>query len=262
MELNHQGILKENFKTNTMKNLVAAVFLLGSVLSYAQGSLGDVVGEVVDGNGKAKIYNATVIIDDNGTLYRAKTEMDGRFRISGIPSGTYLIKAVYFGDTSALLTVTVPIDGYGNVGAIPVGPSDLAVSEQGPVVVTAKDGIKLEYGELPVREISAKDLKHSPVKFSPKDLIVASSSDVRMTPDGDLVFRGARKGDMIYMMDGVKSTTIGTVPSCAIQRMKIYTGGLPAKYGDTLGGVVVMETKSYFDLYREWYGEQLANGGM
>lgn len=244
-----------------MKNLVTVIFLFGAAMTYAQGSLGDVIGEVVDGNGKAKIYGATVIIDDNGTLYRAKTEMDGRFRISGIPSGTYLIKAVYFGDTSKLLSVTVPIDGYGNVGAIPVGESDVATSEQGPVLVTANT-LKLEYGELPVREITAKDLKHSPLKFSPKDLIVASSSDVRMTEDGELVFRGARKGDMIYMMDGVKSTTIGTVPSCAIQRMKIYTGGLPAKYGDTLGGVVVMETKSYFDLYREWYGEQLANGNF
>ena len=64
------------------------------------------------------------------------------------------------------------------------------------------------------------------------------------------------------MMDGIKSNEVGTVPSCAIQRMKIYTGGLPAKYGDTMGGVVVMETKSYFDLYRDWYGDQLEKGNF
>jgi hypothetical protein len=33
--------------------------------------------------------------------------------------------------------------------------------------------------------------------------------------------------------------------------MVIYTGGIPAKYGDTMGGVVVLETKGYFDLLRE-----------
>jgi hypothetical protein len=37
--------------------------------------------------------------------------------------------------------------------------------------------------------------------------------------------------------------------------MMVYTGGLPAKYGDILGGAVILETKSYFDLYRQWQAE-------
>ena len=81
-----------------------------------------------------------------------------------------------------------------------------------------------------------------------------------MTNDGELVFRGARKGDMLYLMDGVKTTSIGNVPSSSIGRMMVYTGGLPAKYGDTLGGVVVMESKSYFDLYRKWEAEEIRAG--
>jgi hypothetical protein len=67
-----------------------------------------------------------------------------------------------------------------------------------------------------------------------------------------LVFRGARKGDMIYMIDGIKANDVVNVPSVSIGNMMVYTGALPAKYGDTLGGVVVVETKSYFDLYRAW----------
>ena len=31
----------------------------------------------------------------------------------------------------------------------------------------------------------------------------------------------------------------------------IYTGGLPARYGDVTGGVVAIETKSYYDLYMQ-----------
>jgi hypothetical protein len=65
---------------------------------------------------------------------------------------------------------------------------------------------------------------------------------------------------MIFMLDGVKGNEMMNVPSCAIGRMMVYTGGIPAKYGDTLGGVVVMETKSYFDLYRAWEAEQLRLG--
>ena len=76
------------------------------------------------------------------------------------------------------------------------------------------------------------------------------------------VFRGARKGDMLYLMDGVKTESIGNVPSCSIGRLMVYTGGLPAKYGDTMGGVVVMESKSYFDLHRKWVSSQLKEGKM
>jgi outer membrane receptor protein involved in Fe transport len=86
------------------------------------------------------------------------------------------------------------------------------------------------------------------------------SSDVKVSEDGELMFRGSRKGDMIYMMDGIKSNAVSAIPSCAIGRVMVYTGGLPAKYGDTLGGVVIMETKSYFDLYRRWEAEQIKAG--
>jgi len=100
-------------------------------------------------------------------------------------------------------------------------------------------------------------LKEAPVKFDIKKLVTSMSSDVRQSEDGELVFRGARKGDMIYLIDGVKTRDAGSVPSVSIGRMQLYTGGLPAKYGDTLGGVVVIESKSYFDLYRSWKATQL-----
>jgi hypothetical protein len=104
--------------------------------------------------------------------------------------------------------------------------------------------------------MSSEEIKRSPLKFNQTAMIAAMSSDIKVADDGQLVFRGARKGDMIYMMDGVKMNAVSKVPSCSIGEMMVYTGGIPAKYGDTTGGVVVMETKSYFDLYREWKSSQ------
>ena len=85
-----------------------------------------------------------------------------------------------------------------------------------------------------------------------KTLATSMSSEIKVDDDGQLMFRGARKGDMIYMVDGIKANDVVNIPSSAIGNMMVYTGALPAKYGDTLGGVVVVETKSYFDLYRAW----------
>ncbi|MFN6075408.1 MAG: hypothetical protein ACK46Y_07555, partial [Fluviicola sp.] len=84
------------------------------------------------------------------------------------------------------------------------------------------------------------------------DMIANTSSDVKKSDDGELVFRGARKGDVIMYLDGVKMTEIQNVPSASIGYVMVYSGAIPAKYGDTNGGVVVMETLSYFDLLREY----------
>ena len=70
--------------------------------------------------------------------------------------------------------------------------------------------------------------------------------------DQPLYFRGPRAGSVRYVIDGINSTTGSlNVPSRAIGSLSVYTGGIPAKYGDTLGGVIVVETQSYFDLYNQ-----------
>jgi hypothetical protein len=42
------------------------------------------------------------------------------------------------------------------------------------------------------------------------------------------------------------------IPGQAIGSLKVYTGGVPARYGDLSGGVIVVETKSYFDLSQQY----------
>ena len=42
------------------------------------------------------------------------------------------------------------------------------------------------------------------------------------------------------------------LPSRGIGEIAVYTSGIPAKYGDVLSGVIVIETQSYFDLYNQY----------
>jgi len=231
--------------------------LLFSAQSFAQQAMGDVIGEVVELGSVNPVDGAVAFIEDNGRMYRAKTDIDGRFRISGIPTGTYILNVRKFDDTLRNIVVDVPIDGFYNAGVLELGNEQIMKD----VFVIAKlDQVKLIDGNLPVASISSEEIDKSPAKFDVKGLVSSISSDVRQTSDGELVFRGARKGDMIYLVDGVKTRDIGSIPGVSIGRMQVYTGGLPAKYGDTLGGVVVLETKSYFDLYRSWEAQQIKAG--
>ncbi len=242
-----------------MKKLIAVSCMLISTALFGQANLGEVIGTVVDKNDGTPVYNAIAYIETGGTKYQERTDYDGRFRITGIPAGTYILGVKHYEDTMKNIIVHVPMDGFFQAGEIKFESSI-------NVLVTMdasydRDKIRLIDGNLPVRSITAEEIDKSPLKFDVKGLIASMTSDVRMMEDGELVFRGARKGDMLYLMDGVKTATVGNVPGCSIGRMMVYSGGLPAKYGDTLGGVVVMESKSYFDLYRQWEAEQIRNEG-
>lgn len=238
-----------------MKNLVVVLFIsLGGWIN-AQSGLGEVIGTVKQDTTDLAIYDAVVFINDNGIIYRARTDFDGRFRISAIPAGTYLLNVKYYDDTLKNIQVEVPIDGFYQTGEIAFMSNILTM---GPVTASHNTNrIKLIDGNLPVNTLTAEEIDKSPNKFDVVGLISNMSSEIKKTEDGDLVFRGARKGDMLYLMDGVKTSTVGSVPGCSIGRMMVYTGGLPAKYGDTMGGVVIMESKSYFDLYRKWFAQEL-----
>ena len=237
-----------------MKKLMIIGSLLLTGQSFGQEALGEVLGEVVDKKTGATVYDAVVTIKDNGTKYQARTDFDGRFRISAIPAGTYIMMITQYEDTMKNIIVEVPMDGFFNAGTIEFTSSVMTIDGG---TVRASDKIVMIDGNLPVRTLTSEEIDKSPAKFDVKSLISSMSSEIKLTDDGELVFRGARKGDMLYLVDGVKTGTVGNVPGCSIGRMMVYTGGLPAKYGDTLGGVVVMESKSYFDLYRKWEADQI-----
>lgn len=234
-----------------MKKLILAALTALPVFGFSQGALGEAVGTVVTQKEQRPILNAKVYTESNGAKYGAMTDLDGRFRISAIPPGKYSFTVVYEGDTLPNLVVSVPMDGIVNMGNIEFVSSENA-QQLGVVDVRKPIMPNLMYGVASEIKMDLEQIKKSPQKFDQKAMIASMSSDIRLTDDGELVFRGARKGDMIYLMDGVKMTQIANVPSAAIGGMMVYTGGIPAKYGDTTGGVVVMESLGYFDLYRAW----------
>ncbi len=242
-----------------MKNAMMFMFLMMGTFVSAQGALGEVIGTVVEQKSEESAYGAVAFIEDQDRKFQARVNEDGRFRISGIPAGRYLLQIRYKSDTmQKKFIVDVPMDGFYQLGTVAfVGTTqELDIMD----VVYERNGLRMIDGNLPVKTLTAEEIEKSPLKNDIKGMLSTMTTDVRQTADGELVFRGARKGDMLYLMDGVKTSEIGSVPSSSIGRMMVYSGGLPAKYGDTMGGVVVMESKSYFDLYRRWEASQIRKG--
>ncbi len=236
-----------------MKSWFAVWMLILAGNTIAQSVTGDIIGKVMNFNDDKPLPNARAVVEDQDKKYYALTDADGRFRISSVPVGKYTMYIVYKTDSLKGIPVDVPIEAYCNLGTILMNTNAVQTMKAVPV---GSGRIRLIYGELPVKELTQKDLIHNPNKFDIKTLATSMSSEIKMDDDGQLMFRGARKGDMIYVLDGIKCNEVYNVPSCSIGRMMVYTGGLPAKYGDTLGGAIVVETKSYFDLYRAYMSNQ------
>lgn len=226
---------------------IAALFLTG--VTFAQNTFGDIIGTFTTADKKEGIFGAYVITNRGDQVFKAVTDENGRFRISAVPAGSYKVYFVTMeGDTTFVREeVDVAPDGYGNTGII--AQSKVNELEEFKVIAGPPS---LRLGVTPEIKLAAKDIKHMSVKFDAKKMVASMTSDVKLTDDGELIFRGARKGDVINYIDGVKMTDVQNVPSASLGYIMVYSGAIPAKYGDTTGGVVVMETLSYFDLLREY----------
>lgn len=235
-----------------MKTLLTTILILSSSLLFAQGNFGAIQGKMFEkSDGDQPAMFAKVWVEHGSSKFGAQVDENGRFKINAVPVGTYQLKASYGVDTlSKTVIANVKTDGISNVGRINI-LENIQLEDEVEVLGLA-DGPLLDFGDVGQSRISSLDIMKSPVRNSPKDLIVSRNSDIKLDDDGNMMIRGARANNLAYFIDGVKTGEIQTFPSVAIGSITVYSSAIPAKYGDTTGGVIIMETKSYYDLYRAW----------
>jgi hypothetical protein len=101
---------------------------------------------------------------------------------------------------------------------------------------------------VPVINVSPDMLDNLAGGHNINTIISNLSSDIYVNEDDEIYFRGSRDNSVVYIVDGVKAADgQAHIPSGAIGKMMVYTGGVPANYGDFTGGCVVIETKSFFN---------------
>ncbi|MEO9533819.1 MAG: carboxypeptidase-like regulatory domain-containing protein [Crocinitomicaceae bacterium] len=228
-----------------IKIIIAALLFAG--VAKAQATAGTLRGQIFDDNNQT-IPAASIFLEGQGTIIKQKTDLDGRFKITAVKPGLYTLKAFSFGmDTTIISAVEINPESLTELGKVEL---------QMGSIMGRKVDVPYQRPLIPVDhkiEIPLSDIENSPFVQDPKKLFAASNSDVIMQEGSDeMIIRGSRPGDVIYYVDGVKSNNLNGVPGVGIGSMMGYTGGIPAKYGDTTGGVVILETKSYFDLYYAW----------
>lgn len=226
--------------------------ILGISLQVNSQSAGEIQVKISDERGEP-LFGAIVRADGGSTVRGGATDVEGRLRLGGMASGLYTLTMSYTGkSTKTFSEVRVSPDQITRLMNIVLMDSTMMVSgiEKIAYVVPLIDP---DGGTL--CKITAKDLKHNAAANGGniKSIVISMSSDIKSNASGtELYFRGSRAGSTVYFIDGVKiRENVPNIPSSGLSNIAVYTGGVPAKYGDSTGGYVIIETKSYLEDYYE-----------
>ena len=233
-----------------MSLMIAMIGLINGL--SAQVTTGTISGYVFESDSATIIPFAKLWVETESGKRYTKADLDGKYKIDALKPRVYNLTATAMNfDTLTIAEIRVNPDGITTVN-MPV-PVDSKVL--GPVIIVYTPPMINK--DTPRLLIDVQDIENSPYVRDPKGLLVGTSSEVNQVEGtSDIIIRGSRPGDAIFYIDGVKANDMTSVTGVAIQGLEAYTGGIPAKYGDTTGGVVVLETKSYFDLYYAWKARQ------
>ncbi len=232
---------------NTRTGWLALAFAMAN--SGAAQNFGEIHGRVLDAMGEALPF-CVVRAEQGGHAVGVETDLDGRFVLKPLAVGTYEVSAIYPGYNTQVVEA-VRVDP-GLITRLPV--IELRSTLGTVVVLRERWDEPLIRPDDPSRMVmTTTQIKTNATRKDPVKMIAAMTPGVTKARNSDeLYFRGSRAGSMAYYVDGVKVTGSNPgVPSEAISRVSVYTGGLPAKYGDVTGGVVAIETKNYFELYQQ-----------
>ena len=223
------------------KAVCMLLMLFGFQFSFASDG-GSVMGRVTDPNTKAPAGGVTVVLECLGNQTAFTTNDSGYYYASNLPTGVYTITAAFMGRHASVTEVKIGSDAQLTVNI------ELSMGETltGVVINT-----KRRYNPplIDPYNISTGHLDPSDIKK------LAITTTVELTQgqpgvtdiNGVYYVKGAREGSLVYYVDGGRvMAAANNIPLCGLGSYDIYTGFIPPKYGDTEGGVVVLETRNYF----------------
>jgi hypothetical protein len=209
-----------------------------SVTLYAQ--QGSIKGKVIDAESGEAIPFANVVVELNGTqVGGGVSDFDGNYTIKPVRAGTYTVKGSYVGYNSIQVNDVIVHNDQVRFLDLKMKSTSQNIEEvtviSYAVPLIEKDNTQ-QGGTVTSEEIS-KMAGRSP------EAVAATVGGVYQEDGQVKSIRGSRDGGTVYYIDGVKVRGTNNVPKASIAEISVVTGGVPARYGDAMGGVINITTK-------------------
>ncbi len=216
---------------NRILLLVTAAWLLAQGSVCRAGTTGTIAGQVLDQYGDPVAEAVVTVLE---TDLEATTDAEGNFSILSVPPGTYSVRGAKSGYQSFTLTENIVSSDRTTRVYLQLGDANLLTEEM--VVIAEKQPVDLNTTSS-LATLTTKEIENLPVQEL-EDLVNLQAGVI----DGH--FRGGRKGEVQYQVDGVSmNNAFDNAPSMKIDRsllqaVQVISGTFDAEYGQAMSGVV------------------------
>ncbi len=235
-----------------------SLFLLWNIFMVAQNT-GAISGNIIDQNTQEPLIGATVSIEetDLGTI----TEIDGSYRVEGIPVGSYNVTASYVGYKTLTLYNIVITSGNDNI--INFKMEEETIEIEGAVVTTNRS-ISITTAENPnsIQRLSTEEIKANPGGNFDISRVVQSLPGVAGAIGvggfrNDIIIRGGAPNENVYYLDGIEVPNInhfstqgsaggpqGMLNVSFIEGVTLSTSSMHARYDNALSSVFQFDQRT------------------
>ena len=235
-------------KISIRTTTVLAIVLLIVPAVFSQARIGTVQGTVKDPTG-ALVPNAKVTLTQPLTGYKQTTQSDqqGSFKLVNVPFNTYKLRAEAPGfqpaEESIDLESTIPM----------TQELSLSLAETtAAVTVTTNTEAMLETDRTSSDTDISQSILERPLGATPSRAIesMVSSTPGFVTDDNGRMHPRGSESQVQYVVDGVPVTDnmsaifSTSLDARTLRTVEVLTGGIPAEFGDKLGGVINVNTRS------------------
>jgi len=225
-----------------IKRFLPILILLFCQMTFAQ-SKGSISGKITDAKTHEPLFGVNIIL--KGTYYGASSNIDGKYKIDNISSGSYTIEVSLIGYKTTQYTgykieegKTKQLDIQLNESVLTIGQDVLIVGDK-PMVDVEETQSKKSLGRDDIEMAKVENIN---------DLISQQAGIVKT--DNEIHIRGGRAYESAYLLDGVsiQDPLAGTgfgldLSANAIEEVEVITGGFNAEYGQATSGVVNVKTR-------------------
>lgn len=217
---------------------ILCIFLSTIVLGQTQ-----LQGKVTDTtNGEPVLFGTVALYKGGVLLSGTETDLDGNYFFSDIDPGNYDVEVSYIGLQTQRITGVVVKEGK-------VTPLNFLMTEESQIL----DEVVVVGYKVPLIEIdnttsgstlTAENIQALPTKAI--SAIAATTAGVSVDQGGNISIRGSRNDATFYYIDGVRvnaTNAANLLPQAEIEQLQVITGGIEARYGDVIGGVISLTTK-------------------
>ncbi|MEL6659226.1 MAG: TonB-dependent receptor [Bacteroidota bacterium] len=233
-----------------LRLLLPLAFVLSTISLFAQTQT--IKGSIIDQQSEMPLIGAAVELLGNENVTGTVTDIDGYFRLEGVPIGRQVIQVTYLGYEP--LTVPNIVVNSGKEVILQLAMEE-AIAELDAVVVTAtvdKDKAQNELATISARTFSVEEVNRYSGGNSDVARLVSNFAGVSTANDSrnDIVIRGNSPTGVLWRIEGIPIpnpnhfSTLGTTggPVSALnpnllRNSDFLTSAFPAEYGNALAGV-------------------------